>query len=76
MRDLEKTADGVDIVEGLRVWDYDYNRGVVHLPADYLRGDTQWFDVHVDTDSKGNPATGCSLMDATRVITRVDRVDA
>ena len=71
-----KTVDGVEIVEGLRVWDYDYNRGVVSLPADYLAGGTIWFDVHVDTDSKGNPATGCSLMDATRVVTQVDGQDA
>jgi hypothetical protein len=76
MREVEKTADGVDIVEGLRVWDNNLNRGVVHLPADYLRGDTEWFEVLVDMDSKGNPKSGWDLMDKTRVATRFDGVDA
>lgn len=55
-----KTADGVEITQGLRVWDYNLERGEVDLTHLDSQG---WFDVNVDSG-------GRSYMNAERVCTR------
>lgn len=55
-----RTADGVEITDGLRVWDYNLRRGTVDLSR---LGTDGWF--HVQTDEGG-----CSLMNAERVCVR------
>lgn len=65
--DRMRTADGVLITDGLRVWDYDLNRGVVDLSnarfmVKYAPSDG-WFNVRLD-------AGGRSLMNAERVCVR------
>jgi hypothetical protein len=65
--DSMRTADGVPIVDGLRVWDYNLDRGVVDLSnarrmVQYVPSDG-WFDVRLDGGGK-------SLMNAERVVTR------
>lgn len=55
-----RTADGHEITDGMRVWDYNLDRGTVDLS----RLDSQgWFDVV--TDDRGK-----SYMNAERVCVR------
>lgn len=63
-----RTADGVPIVDGMRVWDYNLDRGVVDLSEGRRRIGyglpfTGWFDVRLD-------GGGRSWVDASRVATR------
>jgi hypothetical protein len=55
-----KTADGVEIVNGMRVWDYNLNAGTVDLSR---LDDMGWFDVVTDHN-------GRSYMNAERVCVR------
>lgn len=55
-----KTADGVEITDGMRVWDYNLDRGVVDLSR---MGTDGWFDVRTDTG-------GRSFMNAERICVR------
>lgn len=55
-----ETSDGVEIVNGLRVWDYNLETGVVDLTHLDSGG---WFDVVLDGGGK-------SYMNAERVCTR------
>lgn len=55
-----KTADGYEITNGMRVWDYNLRRGVVDLTT--LDSDG-WFHVH-------NDGGGQSLMNWERVCVR------
>lgn len=60
------TLDGVEVVPGLRVWDYDLRRRVVDQPRPYKEGNgDQWWDM---TD----PETGRrgSMMNASRMWAR------
>lgn len=64
-----RTLDGVEIVDGLRVWDYDLQRGVVEFDDDLNIPDVDqsgqvWF--HVDRDPD-NELAGIKLMSDTRV---------
>lgn len=65
--DNMRTADGVPIVDGMRVWDYDLNRGTVDLSnARWMLAYgpfSGWFDVRLDNG-------GRSLMNAERVAVR------
>lgn len=56
-----KTANGVEITDGLRVWDYNLDRGVVDLSS---LGSDGWFYVGLD-DQRGR-----TLMNWERVTTR------
>ncbi|WP_460866590.1 ubiquitin family protein [Nocardioides pakistanensis] len=65
---LLRTADGVEIVDGLAVWDYDLGRGTVRLPRDGYNGVDSptwdgWFDVVGDDGAR-------TLMNGERVVTR------
>jgi hypothetical protein len=58
-----RTTDGYDIVQGLRVWDYNWDTGAIdlsYLKAKEFAYSDPWFDVNTD---KG----GRSLMNADRV---------
>jgi hypothetical protein len=55
-----KTADGVEITDGMRVWDYNLERGTVDLGR---LDDLGWFDVRTDDG-------GRSYMNAERVCVR------
>lgn len=55
-----RTADGVEIVDGMRVWDYNLDAGVVDLSRLDSGG---WFDVKTD-------GGGRSYMNAERVCVR------
>lgn len=57
------TADGVKIIEGLRVWDHDLNKGVIDLEGIDSRYWDGWF--HVKTDDGERP-----LVNSERVFTR------
>jgi hypothetical protein len=49
------TLDGVEVVEGLRVWDYDLRRGTVERPA-YRTPEADgdfWWDVRTDDGRVG-----------------------
>lgn len=56
-----RTADGVEITDGLAVWDYDLRPGYVNLKR---LSDDGWFEVCQHGSSRG------SMMDAERVVTR------
>lgn len=66
-----RTADGVEITHGLRVWDYDAQRGSVDLEYHAAEAETNqnnghvehWFYVARDTG-------GHKLMSESRVTTR------
>lgn len=65
--DTMRTADGVLIVDGMRVWDYNLDAGVVDLSnarfmMQYVPFDG-WFNVRLDNG-------GRSLMNAERVAVR------
>jgi len=63
------TTDGVEIVQGLRVFTNNLDRGTVDL-SNLRPWNPDWFDVILDTDYKGNPTTGSTMQDASRVATR------
>lgn len=54
------TADGHQLVDGMRVWDYNLYAGVVDLSS---LGNDGWFDVACDNGQ-------CTLMNAVRVCVR------
>lgn len=77
------TANGKLIVQGLRVFTNNLDRGTIDLSkATYdWHGPEQrwqmWFEVVLDHDYKGNPVTGRSeLQSDCRVTTRYDGKDA
>ena len=77
------TTDGVQIVQGLRVFTNNLDRGTINLergsyewhgPEDRWQ---LWFEVVLDHDYKGNAVTGQSeLQSDCRVTTRFDGRDA
>lgn len=76
------TADRKPIVDGLRVFTNNLDRGVIDLSrAEYEwhggeRRYVLWFDVQLDTSYKGEPKTGHELMSDDRVATRFEGKDA
>ena len=65
---VARTIDGVTVVEGLRVIDYNFDKGEVHS-VDHIANDgTPWFNITLD---KG----GRSLMDGLRLWTKVQTND-
>lgn len=72
------TADRVEIVDGLRVFTNNLDRGVIDLSrADYEwhAGENRyvlWFDVVVDTSYKGEPLQDRVMQSDDRVATRFD----
>jgi hypothetical protein len=59
-----RTIDGVLVTEGLRVIDYDLNKGEVRA-ADHIAADgTAWFRITLDRG-------GSSVMDGLRMWTRL-----
>lgn len=72
------TADRQLIVEGLRVFTNNLDRGVIDLSrADYEWHGPEgrwvlWFDVVLDTDYKGQPTTGREMQSDDRVATRFE----
>ena len=73
-----KTADGVVIADGLRVFTNNLDRGVVDLSrAEYEwhggeRRYVLWFDVLLDTSYKGEPKSGREMQSDDRVATRFE----
>ena len=73
-----KTADGVVIANGLRVFTNNLDRGTVDLSrAEYeWHGGEQryvlWFDVLLDTSYKGEPKSGREMQSDDRVATRFE----
>lgn len=70
-----RTADGVLITEGLRVYTNDMDRGHVVGKAhdgDYGRVDDWWWYVVVDIDWRGNPVTKRMSMNGERMATRFE----
>jgi hypothetical protein len=68
------TADGVKIVEGLKVWDYDLRWGEISLEDSRYKKEMGfywdgWFDVY-HLDENGNRTGTKSLMNSVRVSTR------
>ena len=77
------TTDGKKLVQGLRVFTNNLDRGTVDLSrATYDRHEPEdrwqlWFDVVLDHDYKGNPVDGRrELQSDCRVTTRFDGRDA
>jgi hypothetical protein len=76
------TANGVPIVDGLRVFTNNLDRGVVDLSrANYEWNGVEnryvlWFDVLVDTTYKGEPTSSRDLQSDDRVATRFEGKDA
>ena len=72
------TADRQLIVEGLRVFTNNLDRGTVDLSrASYEWHGPEarwvlWFDVVLDTDYKGQPTTGREMQSDDRVATRFE----
>lgn len=67
-----KTADGVLITEGLRVFTNEMDRGVVTGKkdgGDYGRENDWWWTVKIDTDYKGNSVEKISTMNGERLST-------
>lgn len=70
------TADRVEIVDGLRVFTNNLDRGVIDLSrADFEWNASEnryvlWFDVLLDTRYTGEPMTGRELQSDDRVATR------
>ena len=57
---MAKTRDGLEIVVGLRVWDYDLEPGTVSGPA-VVRHDVEWFPVLKDGRSVASSFDGSRL---------------
>ena len=76
------TADGKPVVDGLRVFTNNLDRGVVDLSrANYEWHGVEnryvlWFDVQLDTSYKGEPKSGRELQSDDRVATRFEGKDA
>lgn len=76
------TADRKPIVNGLRVFTNNLDRGVVDLSrANYEWNGVEnryvlWFDVQLDTSYKGEPKSGRELQSDDRVATRFEGKDA
>lgn len=77
------TTDGVQIVQGLRVFTNNLDRGTIDLArASYDWHEPEqrwqlWFDVVLDHDYKGNPVISqIELQSDCRVTTRYDGRDA
>lgn len=73
-----KTADGVVITDGLRVFTNNLDRGVISLARaefEWHGGENRyvlWFDVVLDTSYKGEPKAGRELQSDDRVATRFE----
>lgn len=74
-----KTADGVVITQGLRVFTNELSRGVISLDSkaefEWHGGENRyvlWFHVNVDTNYKGEPVTQVLLQSDDRVATRFE----
>ena len=61
---VARTIDGVTVVEGLRVLDYNIDPGTVHSVDHIAQDGTPWFNIALD---KG----GMSMMDGLRMWTRL-----
>ena len=76
------TADRKPIVNGLRVFTNNLDRGVIDLSrANYEWNGVEnryvlWFDVELDTSYKGEPTSGRELQSDDRVATRFEGKDA
>lgn len=70
-----RTVNGVPIVNGLRVFTNNLDRGTVDLSKAFWEWHGPegvyhfWFDVTLDTDYEGNPMIGNTLQSDDRVIT-------
>ncbi|MGV8846511.1 hypothetical protein [Tessaracoccus sp.] len=63
------TANGVHLVDGLRVWDYDLELGTVSMARRFTENGEVWFHVFTDGDSaRGEDRLG-TLMSESRVAT-------
>jgi len=78
-----RTADGVEIVEGLRVYTNDLERGVIRLDRaewEWYGSEGKyhlWFEVEVDHNYKGEPVNGERVLQSDdRVATRFEGVPA
>ena len=75
---VARTANDVDIVDGLRVFTNNLDRGTVDLSNATWEwhGPEQvyhlWFDVDLEFDYKGQQATGKLMQSDDRVTTRFD----
>lgn len=65
------TFGGVPIVNGLRVFTNNLDRGVV-ANVGKQKHDPEWFDVILDMDYRGRPITGVTMQNAERVSTTFD----
>jgi len=71
-----KTADGVPITEGMRVFTNNLDAGVIDMSkASYEWHGPEnrwvlWFDVTLDTSYKGEPKTGSEMQSHDRVAVR------
>ena len=76
------TADRKPIVDGMRVFTNNLDRGVVDLSSAYKEWNpvqdrwVLWFHVLVDTNYKGEPAVSRDLQSDDRVATRFEGQDA
>lgn len=70
---LGRTADGVDIVDGLIVWTNEMRPGVVRLDR-YRTSDDGWFDVECPPDGSGRGRR--VMQNGERVATRFEGRDA
>lgn len=77
-----RTANGIEITQGLRVFTNNLDRGTVDLSrADWEWHGPEgtyhlWFDVVLDTSYKGEPKTGREMQSDDRVTTRFKGVTA
>jgi hypothetical protein len=77
-----KTVDRRPIVDGLRVFTNNLDRGTVDLSRldfEYNHSEKRWvpwFDVNLDTNYKGRPTTGKELQSDDRVTTRFEGKNA
>ena len=80
--DVVRTADGVRITQGLRVFTNNLDRGTVDLSRanyEWHGGEDRyvlWFDVVLDTSYKGEPKSGREMQSDDRVATRFDGKNA
>jgi hypothetical protein len=66
-----RTADGVEIVNGLRVWTNNVRRATVDLEYGTPWKEREWwFYVHEERDDDGSPGYRGVIMSETRVSTR------
>lgn len=71
-----KTANGIKIVEGLRVWTNDLTRGTIdfkELDFEFHNGENRWvpwFTVNIDMDHNGQSKSGSVSQSNDRVTTR------